>query len=345
MPKIPRRMLQFKKSNMYFHERKNSLETAQLKVLHFLPRVPPRQVAAGPSHAPDTILTPTNVHSPSSFEGEVSVVTDAPTEEFPGAQYSVFDICKLSSLLDESIIQQLLGRFYDESMVPVLHVHHQPPPITGRVRPRQYCARTYCVARNDLYGNVPAHDMGVMNHACSHCGALFFHGEGIKRDDTFTMCCMHGQIHLDPLGDAPELLQHFLTVASAEDAEYRAYIRNYNSALSFASFCADGIIASPSRSVYTFKIHGQVHHLTSGTAHPVEGSDPIYSQLYFIDVDQANVARVQKHNLCQLLILEQLKTLLIEINPLAQIHKTMRQMLESEELQAEQCNCPVKEVT
>ncbi|KAJ8878674.1 hypothetical protein PR048_019259 [Dryococelus australis] len=57
----------------------------------------------------------------------------------------------------------------------------------------------------------------------------------------------------------------------------------------------DGIVRSPARSVYNFEIHGQVHHLTSVSVHPVHDVDARYNQLYFVDVDMAYATRVQQH--------------------------------------------------
>ncbi|XP_063215751.1 uncharacterized protein LOC134527212 isoform X1 [Bacillus rossius redtenbacheri] len=219
-----------------------------------------------------------------------------------------------------------------------------PAMTSARARPRVYHACSFRVARQLPVISVEGHDMGLMEQACVYCGALYFSNEGIKRDRSYTICCMRGKVKLPPLGDPPALLRHLLTGDDDECSEYRQFIRNYNSSLSFASFCADGMVQSPCRSVYTFQIHGQVHHFTSGAVRPVEGSAPRYNQLYFIDVDAANSVRVQQHSPCQIAILDQLEQMLSEVNPYARIHKTMKDVMAEKDREAERLRRPKRKV-
>ena len=62
---------------------------------------------------------------------------------------------------------------------------------------------------------------------------------------------------------------------------FRAHIRSYNSALSFASMGAN-IVTPTGSGPYCFKTHGQVYHSTSHL-HPRNGIAPKYAQLYVLD--------------------------------------------------------------
>ena len=68
-------------------------------------------------------------------------------------------------------------------------------------------------------------------------------------------------------------------------------IRNYNSALAFASVGATTSL-TPGNGPYCFRIHGQVYRNTSALAikHHVEKSS--YAQLYFIEAEQAIKVKV-----------------------------------------------------
>lgn len=51
------------------------------------------------------------------------------------------------------------------------------------------------------------HDLGRMNIACRHSGALHWMDEHVVRSaltsSGFRMCCKHGKVHLDPLPEPP----------------------------------------------------------------------------------------------------------------------------------------------
>ncbi|KAJ8868809.1 hypothetical protein PR048_030350 [Dryococelus australis] len=204
---------------------------------------------------------------------------------------------------------------------PVPHFHNQM--ARSRVRQRVYHSRYYSAACKGSNVAVDAHDMGCMECECRQCGSLFFADEGIKRDGTFMMCCMRAKVHAPPLGDCSQPLPHLLT----------GYGDDY------------GIVESPCHSVYIFQIHGQMHHLISGAVRPPEGKDPRYNQLYFIHVDAANAVHVHQHNPCQLGILQELEHLLSEINPLAQILKSMHEVIAAEEEDSCQKGRSLRQVT
>ncbi|KAJ8883796.1 hypothetical protein PR048_015651 [Dryococelus australis] len=237
-------------------------------------------------------------------------------------------IFRASILMDETIVQQLLGLFNEEESAPVLIPQRQDQTARSRARPRVNHLKHYRAALNGLDVSVDAHNMGCMECECRHCGTLFFTDKGIKRDGMFTMSCMRGKVHAPPLGDCPQLLYDLLTGDGNNCTDYRQFIRNYNAFLLFTSF-------------YSWT----VHHLTSGVAYLPEVKDPGYNQLYFIDVYETNAAHVYQHNTCQLGTLQDLEHLLSEINPLAQIHKLIHQVMAAEEEDACQKGQPLRQVT
>ncbi|KAJ8883799.1 hypothetical protein PR048_015654 [Dryococelus australis] len=257
---------------------------------------------AVPSQAPDPPVCITRGTDSCRCSSCLHMTTEAqqshapePAVIFPAVSYDA-GILSGSILMDETIVQQLLGPFYEEESAPVLILQRQDQPARSRAR-----------QRGSEFA-VDAHDLVRMVSEYRHWD------EDINRNGTFTICSMRGKVHLPPLGDCPQLLHHLLTGDGDDYTDYIQFIINYNAALSFASFCADGIVESPRCSVYTFQIHGQVHRLTAGAARPPEGEDPWYNQLYFIDVDAVNATCDLKH-------------VLSTINPLAQMHKSMHEML------------------
>lgn len=70
-----------------------------------------------------------------------------------------------------------------------------------------------------------------------------------------------------------------------ESRNFRAHIRQYNSALAMASWNAN-IRFQTGRGPPIVSIHGQAYHMT-GDALPQAGQRPTYSQLYILDTQQA----------------------------------------------------------
>ena len=108
--------------------------------------------------------------------------------------------------------------------------------------------------------------VGRMDYHCSHCNAKFWENEKLststKDDFKFSICCGQGKVVIPALPSPPELLMHLLTATDSRGRAFREYIRAYNSALVFASLGVnlDKELASARRGVYTFRIHGVVHH-------------------------------------------------------------------------------------
>ena len=75
-------------------------------------------------------------------------------------------------------------------------------------------------------------------------------------------------------------MKALLEGADTEARNFRENIRNYNSAMAFASMGAQ--IATPTSSgPYCYRIHGQIYHRI-GALHPEAGQQAQYGQLYIL---------------------------------------------------------------
>src|SRR6266446_863895 len=149
------------------------------------------------------------------------------------------------------------------------------------------------------------HDLGEMIVICSHCHALHWMAESLSRSTNncikFGMCCLEGNISLEPLHPAPPELLDFLTHQDPVGNAFRCLIHNYNSALAMTSVGRDvnRSINQDGGGPYTFVLQGQLSHL-AGSLLPAEGVAPRYAQLYIHDSDVAFNHRVQHHANAQL---------------------------------------------
>ena len=77
---------------------------------------------------------------------------------------------------------------------------------------------------------------------------------------------------------------HLLTATDRRGRAFREHIRAYNSALAFASLGdnLDKVSASARCGVYTFRIHGVVHHCI-GQLTPRAGEVASFAQIYIHD--------------------------------------------------------------
>ena len=105
-----------------------------------------------------------------------------------------------------------------------------------------------------------------MTFPCSYCSAKFWQSEklSISTKDwfNFSLCCGQGKVVLPTLATPPEMLRRLLTTADKQDRNFRDHIRVYNSVLVFASLDVNLVreLANARRGVYTFRIHGVIHH-------------------------------------------------------------------------------------
>nr|XP_042913564.1 uncharacterized protein LOC122273596 [Parasteatoda tepidariorum] len=126
--------------------------------------------------------------------------------------------------------------------------------------------------------------------------------------------------------DIPELLLKLLSDNSIEARNYRNHIREYNSALAFASFGAR-IKPPPGNGPYFFRIHGQIYHMVS----PLYSNDQNnagYGQLYIFDSTEATNRRIENNTGYLRSVMEQLDSLLRQINPFAASYLQMHQFIQ-----------------
>ena len=93
------------------------------------------------------------------------------------------------------------------------------------------------------------------------------------------------------------MLRHLLTTGDKQGRDFWEHIWAYNPALDFASLGVnlDKELANARRGVYTFRIHGPVHHYT-GQLTPREGEAPSFAQIYIHDgTDEGELENRQRH--------------------------------------------------
>jgi hypothetical protein len=168
--------------------------------------------------------------------------------------------------------------------------------------------------------------VGLMDKTCTFCHALRFKDEPSN-------CCHKGKIVLPPSPPYPPELKDLFTKNDAPSKNFREHIRQFNSAMAFASFGAQAA-SPPGRGPYTFRLHGQIYHRT-GSLHPADGTPPSYSQLYIIEGDQAVEERMRfrENQPCRRDVMAMLTTILDRINPYAAAYKQMQQV-EQAQMQA-----------
>jgi len=91
-------------------------------------------------------------------------------------------------------------------------------------------------------------------------------------DGKYTHCCHKGRVSVPPLKLLPPLIKDLLIDVSPWSKDFIKSIRNYNSALAFASIGAE-VSQMSGYGTYCFKIQGQIYHRISAL-HPNEGVRP-----------------------------------------------------------------------
>jgi hypothetical protein len=121
----------------------------------------------------------------------------------------------------------------------------------------------------------------------------------------------------------PELLKELLTEITPEERNYRDHIREYNSALAFASMGAE-IKPPPVHGPYCFIIHGQIYHVVS-PLYAEATNKPGYGQLYIFDSAKATKKRLENRG-CSEIVMLQLDEMLRRTNPFAESYKQMHEI-------------------
>jgi len=198
------------------------------------------------------------------------------------------------------------------------HVHILQP-----MKPKKYSA----FEATEIDPAMKLHDCGPLQHKCNHCGALHFEKER-PRDDAFTMCCHKGSVKLEP-NNVPPYMKDLYQGQLPESLNFRNNIRQYNNSFAFASMGAK--ICSLGSGPYCFKIHGQIYHRMSD-AMPEDGGRPQFSQLYFMDPDEALDQRMSEkpNENCLPAVLSEIDQLLRTVNPFACSYQFMREKIEEQ---------------
>ena len=156
-----------------------------------------------------------------------------------------------------------------------------------------------------------------MTFSCTFCDAKFWESEKLSTSTRlflkFPLCCGQAKVVLPSLATSPDLLAHLLTSSEARGRTFRDNIRAYNSALAFASLGVDldKQFANAKRGVYTFRIHGTVHHYI-GQLMPREGQGPTFAQIYIHDGTPETEAEYREASLPELPCLQ---AMLHDVNP------------------------------
>ena len=148
---------------------------------------------------------------------------------------------------------------------------------------------------------VVENSFGSMSFSCSFCDAKFWESEKLlastKSYLKFSLCCGQSKVVLPPLATPPDLLLHLLTATDSRGKAFRDHIRSYNTALGFASLGVnlDKELANAKKGVYTFRIHGMVHHSIDQLL-PREGQPRAFAQIYIHDgTPEAELEYRQQH--------------------------------------------------
>jgi hypothetical protein len=192
---------------------------------------------------------------------------------------------------------------------------------------------THNIALNET--EVDEYYIGPMNNICSFCNSKNFAKEK-PPDGKYTNCCHKGRVALPSLKPLPPLIKDLLTDSDPESQNFIKSIRNYNSALAFASIGAE-VSHMSGPGTYCYKIQGQIYHRISAI-HPNSGERPKFAQLYILDSEEALNERmnIRSNTTCDRQLMSRLDQLIRRINPFAEAFKMMHE-LENEKGSTDVC--------
>lgn len=204
--------------------------------------------------------------------------------------------------------------------VPSVEITQPQDPMVLVIEQRrivEHLPRTYFAARL-ANSEISDSSIGNMDKVCRYCVALLFKSE--IKDHSSRICCHNGKISLPPI-DVPPFLQNLIESNNQQSKDYLLNIRQYNSALAFASVTADAV-HFPTRGPYCYKVHGQIYHSVASLSVP-PGHAPRYASLFIIDSGEALNTRMAHaaNNQCSADIMESLQQMLSACNPYAQLFR------------------------
>src|SRR5205814_6424092 len=104
-----------------------------------------------------------------------------------------------------------------------------------RGRPQQRAPKAFI----SEYYQVEAHDLGLMEQTCPHCGALHWLAERSTNSSILNprwqLCCQNGEVDLPPMPEPPPFLRHLFEDNDDTSKHFRQNSRRYNAALAFTS--------------------------------------------------------------------------------------------------------------
>jgi len=178
-------------------------------------------------------------------------------------------------------------------------------------------------------------DLGRMDISCSKCKALHWIDErshpSTRTTPKFESCCKKGDAILENLPDTPEVLIRLLSTDEPDSKHFRRNIREYNRALSFTSlkYLPDERIAHLPPGIQCFQIHGELYHL-HGPLSPLPNNQPRFAQLFLYDSQFAANIRQQNYANLHLGTLQELTTMLHDINPFIDLYKSAKERLDQQ---------------
>lgn len=141
------------------------------------------------------------------------------------------------------------------------------------------------------------------------------------------MCCLQGQVQLDPFPEPPVTLRDLLTGVSPFSRTFRDHIRQYNAAFAFTSTSVnvnDNVVAGSGP--YSFRLHGDLYH-KMGALLPQEGVRPSYAQLYINDPHAALQARNTRNQNLNPMIMTELQAMFNDTHPYVPLYKQAYQVM------------------
>jgi len=148
---------------------------------------------------------------------------------------------------------------------------------------------------------------------------------------------MYGEVHCDPLPDAPELIKYLCDSSNPtpEGKNFRQYINAYNVAVSFGSVSTVSQLP-PGQGAPVVKLNGrqsqQIGNVIPGRDPQGRQRDPLFGQVYVLnDVTAATDVRMNLPISRQLnsSVMRQLEVLIRSLNPFARRLMSLGQQLES----------------
>ncbi|XP_054795045.1 uncharacterized protein LOC129300500 [Prosopis cineraria] len=184
-------------------------------------------------------------------------------------------------------------------------------------------------------------DEGDPTNVCKFCQAQMWFNERAKRDrgsitNGFSLCCLKGKVLLPPMHSPPQFIKDlFFNKTLPESKNFRSNIRAYNSMFSFTSM-GGKIDHSKNKGggPYTFILTGQNYHRI-GSLLPIEGSRPVFSQLYIYDTENevsnriSAVSNYQSQEGIDPVIVDKIRITLDEVNPFVKQYRLASAMIQS----------------